>query len=84
MQALSRLGLAITFAEKFNPRQVARQQKSDKQKYIKKEQKTLKQGIIKQENGHAGLSSKDYLETVNSDIVISFRNFKSVRVPFEK
>lgn len=40
--------------------------------------------IIKQENGHAGLSSKDYLETVNSDIVISFRNFKSVRVPFEK
>lgn len=44
----------------------------------------LKQGIIKQENGHAGLRSKDYLETVNSDIVISFRNFKSVRVPFEK
>ena len=33
---------------------------------------------------HAGLRSKDYLETVNSDIVISFRNFKSVRVPFEK
>lgn len=25
-----------------------------------------------------------YPETVNSDIVISFRNFKSVRVPFEK
>jgi len=30
MPALTRLGLAITFAEKFNPRQVARQQKSDK------------------------------------------------------
>jgi len=29
MPALTRLGLAITFAEKFNPRQVARQQKSD-------------------------------------------------------
>jgi hypothetical protein len=30
MPALTRLGLAITFAEKINPRQVARQQKSDK------------------------------------------------------
>jgi len=28
MPALTRLGLAITFAEKFNPRQVARQQKA--------------------------------------------------------
>lgn len=37
---------------------------------------------MKQENGHAGLRSKDYLETVNSYIII--RNFKSVRVPFEK
>ncbi|EXY76968.1 hypothetical protein M124_4138 [Bacteroides fragilis str. 3988T(B)14] len=29
MPALTRLGLAITFAEKFNPRQVARQQQND-------------------------------------------------------
>ena len=40
----------------------------------------LQQGIIKQENGHAGLSSKDYLETVNSDIVISLSAISSLFV----
>ena len=42
-----------------------------------------KAGNNKKGERTAGLRSKDYLETVNSDIVISFRNFKSVRVPFE-
>lgn len=43
-----------------------------------------KAGNNKKGERTAGLRYKDYLETVNSDIVISFRNFKSVRVPFEK
>lgn len=51
MPALTRLGLAITFAEKFNPRQVARQQKAINGSIEKRNRKTLKQGIIKKENG---------------------------------